>query len=325
MLKDNESVYRIKDGYIRDGYCQSMVAYGNKITLVSLDGVVLCDDRKNNKTIINSYIDDSRRKDMPYANIPMHTSISNNSLINYANVILKDENHYYSITDGYLCESSIVCDNSKKYIVSRILHPNIDNLSIDNNGDMVLESFTATREDLINLIGKNGADKVFYIRSNGEYLGEDFKLPSNEQLKEISLTGLRSCINEVKEFISTNDDDKLGSFLEDTGLLKFLENSASRDDIEGIRYNLFNGLLFVVRLYDDKIKIHGFNIEFLTPDKFNVGVIDLLDNDRTIEDIYHDAKHIKATKSPYIPLELNPNVTKEDIKEAKKKVKEKFN
>ena len=73
MKKTNEIIQRIKSCYVADDCIQIMTPYRDGITILSQDDI-LFHYKKNSNYYINKYLQDERRKQFPYSNIPTHYS-----------------------------------------------------------------------------------------------------------------------------------------------------------------------------------------------------------------------------------------------------------
>lgn len=321
MSKNDSVVLRVKDCYVIDDCCQLMMPYLDIVTVISKDGVLFYDDKSCNKTYINKYVDDLRKDGLPYANIPTHVSSDYGVVMDYANVLLDYNKLYVSITSGYITVFKSIKDKDKAFIVSKSIYP-IQRSNEDEIGLIArreVEDYN-TREELFEIIGKKDYDNVFYVLDNGTYIN-DLIIPSNEELSEYSATRLRRTVSKVAKYIDEYDNE-LGNYLSDTGLIEFLKESANKDSIDNSKCALFdNHTLFVVRVKDNDINIEGFNIIFVSPDKFFIDKVTVPVNNMELCDLYKNAKVVRKTRSPKIPLELNPNIKREDIKNAKLLVK----
>ena len=73
MKKTSEIVQKIKSCYVEDDCIQIMVPYKDEITILSQDDI-LFHYKKNSNYYINKYLQDERRKQFLYSNIPTHYS-----------------------------------------------------------------------------------------------------------------------------------------------------------------------------------------------------------------------------------------------------------
>lgn len=325
MSKKDSIVLRVKDCYIVDDCCQLMMPYLDIATVISKDGVLFYDNKPCNKTFINKYVDDSRKNGMPYSNIPKHVSSDFGVVMDYANVLLDYNKLYVAITSGYITVFKSIKEKDKAFIISKSIYPTkvSDEHEIGVIARMEAEDFN-TREELYDILGKNNYDDVYYVLDNGTYL-KHLSIPSNEELKESSANRLRKTVSKVVNYIDEYDNE-LGDYLSDTGLIEFLKESSNKDSIDNSKCPLFDDhTLFAVRTKENELSIEGYNITFISPDNFFVDRFIVPVNDTELSDIYKSAKIVRKTRSPKIPLRLNPDIDKEDIKKAKLLVKKSSN
>ena len=112
MLK-GETVVRIPNHYISNNCAQIMKSYVDEMMIISPKGIVFCDLR--GEDIVNSYINDKRRRFFPYHNIPTHIRKRwfNNSKYKITNQLIDFDTPYlvlsselqptelYAIKNGY--------------------------------------------------------------------------------------------------------------------------------------------------------------------------------------------------------------------------------
>jgi len=122
---------RIPKCYVIEDAVQIRVSFDKKITIISSDfnnEGILChynldDDSQN----INKYINDQRRKNFPFGNIPIYKEIQlkftdSSKIINYVNQIMNFNKHYISIIgNGYIKDRYIVQDGEEAIAYSRMI------------------------------------------------------------------------------------------------------------------------------------------------------------------------------------------------------------
>lgn len=72
MKKDDKIVYAVKDCYVADDCVQIMIPVRDNSTILSQDGILFHSEKKNSSVYTNKYLEDERRHQFPYSNIPMH-------------------------------------------------------------------------------------------------------------------------------------------------------------------------------------------------------------------------------------------------------------
>ena len=73
MKNTNEIVQRIESHYVGDECIQLAIPYRNAITILDQDGI-LFHDKIGSNLYINKYLEDERRSQFPYSNIPIYYS-----------------------------------------------------------------------------------------------------------------------------------------------------------------------------------------------------------------------------------------------------------
>lgn len=77
----------------------------------------------------------------------------------------------------------------------------------------------------------------------------------------------------------------------------------------------------IMRTDENDISIQYVEANFVSINNYKVDIIDLPVNKYTLGQVKYLSSTILRTKKSKIPLRLNPGVTKQDIKEARKMVK----
>ena len=122
MKKTNEIVQRIQSHYVGDDCIQIMFPYQDTLTILNQDGM-LYHHKPGSSVYVNKYLEDERRKQFPYSNIPTHFSRVKFKKVAYTNQLLDFEKPYIRIGDGYFSESFVIKDNNQALLISSIMEP----------------------------------------------------------------------------------------------------------------------------------------------------------------------------------------------------------
>lgn len=101
MEKSKEYVQKIKSHYVGNDCVQVMIPYQNALTIVSPDGM-LYHHTPESRIYVNKYLEDERRKQFPYSNIPTHYSRILFKKFAYTNQILDFDKPYIRIGEWFL-------------------------------------------------------------------------------------------------------------------------------------------------------------------------------------------------------------------------------
>lgn len=313
MKKVSEIVQRIESHYVGDDCCQIMLPFGSKATIISNDGILF---HKSHDDLINSYLSDERRKRFPYSNIPIHFFEDNLcGKIGYTNQLINFDTPVVRIGSGCVIESFAVKDNSSALFVSNVLYSYEDDKFI--SWEKIL-----CRDDVLKLLTAKEGEEVFYVTSEGEWYTE---IPFVEEEKIIDLVrhNMHNNISEVRMYIERSNDS-LGNYIVNNAMLNFMQECCDKVDfgILNLNANLYgNDIMFVVRIIDGEISIKGFKIRFVSRNKYLVHTYDIPVTKYTLEQLKFTSLKIEKTREPKISLKSNPNISKQDIQEAKRMVK----
>ena len=121
MKKVSEVVQRVESHYVGDDCIQVTIPYINTIIILNKDGIIYS-HKNGSHPSINKYVEDERRKQFPYSNIPTHYSrIGLFGKMNYTNQLLNFEEPYIRIVDGVIIESFAVKDKNEALLINKIL------------------------------------------------------------------------------------------------------------------------------------------------------------------------------------------------------------
>lgn len=121
MKRTNEIVQKINHWYVGDDCVQLMVPYKNSLTILNKDGI-LYHHKDGSENSINCYVNDERRKQFPYSNIPIHNSkLGLFDKCHYTNQLFNFEQPYIRIGDYHLIESYAIRENNEALVMNRIM------------------------------------------------------------------------------------------------------------------------------------------------------------------------------------------------------------
>lgn len=305
-----QKVQKIEKHYVGDDCIQIMVPYRDKITVLDENGIVLHSENNLN-LYINKYLDDERRKQFPYSNIPTHFSRKGFDKISYANMILEYDKPYIRVSGGFVKESYVVRDNNNAYLFSTIT-------------ETLRHMKFMTYDELMEFVGKKDGEEVYYVYVDGSIHPENRSLyPNEDKIYSHIQEKLNKNLKAFREYERTHTDSVSSYLTENPWFLNYFEQSIKNVDLSSMDFNIGLGedpTLLIIRVKDKNITIQGLDVIFVRENKFKATICDIPVNKYTLEQLKYVAK-IEKTKEPRIPLRLNPGVDKEDIEIAKKWVK----
>lgn len=311
MKKVPEIVQKIESYYVSDDCIQIMIPYKNAITILNKDGI-LFHNKVDSNLQINKYLEDERRKQFPYSNIPTHYStVGLSKKITYSNQLFEFEKPYIRIFDGYIVESFVVKDNNQALLINSVMQ--------------TYNKYTKhmTYDELLKFVEKNdNNEQTYYVYLNGSIPYSDSQLyPNEERIYNYIKNQFEKAIKNFREYQQCNLDTVSRFLSQNPWFLDYIEQNINNLDLSLVDFNIgIDGTLLIIRTNDDNITIQGIDASFIKHDDFKVDIYDILVTKYTLEQLKFKSK-INTTKEPRIPLRLNPSVTKQDIQEAKQMVK----
>lgn len=312
MKKTNEIVQRIESHYVGDECIQLAIPYRNAITILDQDGI-LFHDKIGSNLYINKYLEDERRSQFPYSNIPIYYSkkMFKGKIYN-TNQLLDFEKPYISIGDNQIIERFVVKDGGQALLIKKI---------------MKMDKYTRhmTYDELLKLTEKNDTDdQTYYVYLDGAvHLNDGNLFPTEERIYNHIKSQFEKNIKDFREYQEKNSDIVSIYLRNYPYFLDYMEQSISNHiDLSLIDFNIGVGYgpFLIIRIDNSNITIQGINATFIRQDDYKVDIYNIPVNDYTLEQLKFMPK-INITKEPKIPLKLNPGVTRQDIQEAKQMVK----
>ena len=227
MKKINEFVQKIKSHYVGNDCVQVMIPYQNALTIVSPDGM-LYHHTPESRIYINKYLEDERRKQFPYSNIPTHYSRILFKKFAYTNQILDFDKPYIRIGNGFWLESYAVKDNNQALLVSSIKQPTeyIKHMTYD---------------ELLKFIGNsnnNNKEEIYYVSlSGGIPINNQEVIPSKEEIHKYIKESLSKNVQAFKREIE-DPESSVGRYLRDNPwFIEYAEKSFKNIDYSAIDFN----------------------------------------------------------------------------------------
>lgn len=317
MKKVNKVVQRIKSHYTGNDCVQVMAAYKDNLTILSKDGISYYQE-KNTDFYINKYLNDDRRYQFPYSNIPTHDeNIGFFNRYHFTNQLLNYQQPYIRIGDGIIIESYAIKENNEAFLINELLEADKDTAIMTR--EEVDEIFEESKDD---------EGKKYILDLNGVIDFNKEGIASEEKIYQDIKQSLLNNIKDLKEYISLNYDSVVGSYLNKNPLfLKYVAESLNIIDLNSIRFNVpilnfnSNNMTVIVKIKDNNIKIEVVKIYFMESNLYKVDTYRLPITKYTLDELKNVTSKVINTKEPKIPLSLNPNISKEDVKEAKRLIR----
>lgn len=288
MKKIKSIVQEVDPIYVHDDCLQMMMAYKDYLLLLG-NGNILYRDIPG-YDYINEYLNDERREEFPYSNIPKHKKKVMLQTFDVTNQLLEYETPYLRLSGSFSSILYALKDNNKAYIVNDFL------------ASTKITEEDVTREELDELFAySNDHLKIFKYNNNW---GNSLKLPTNEEILDMFK-------EEAKHYIKV---DSANLYIQ-KALKHIIDNASYSSIIED--YKFCEDDILVVESSSDKLSINLISIRFMGEDKYKIIKKEVPINKYTLDYISTVDKKIKLVKEPDINLRLNKDLTKKDIEKAK--------
>lgn len=311
MAKVNEVVQRIESHSVGDDCIQVMVPYKSEITILNKDGIIYS-HKEGSHIFINNYVDDERKKQFPYSNIPIHyEKVGFFEKMIFANQLFDFEKPYISIVDNHIIESFAVKDKNEALLINKIIA-----------GDRKTKYIT--RQELEELFKENQNKLVLYLEDESISVGQYHPLASEEQIYKYVKNEITENVEEFRKYVDTNRSSTVGWYLcEHPLFLDFVEQGIKSFDLKNMELDirLKGGRAIIVNSSENDMTMQYVRASFVSINNYKINIIDLPVNKYTLEQLKNLSPIIIKTKEPRISLKLNPGVSKQELQEAKQMVK----
>lgn len=305
---NNEIIQKIESQYVGRDCIQIMMPYLESLTVISDDGIQyhFVPDSDN---YINKYLEDKRKKQFPYSNIPIHYTKNNESReITEVNQLIDFERPYLLVGDGFYRELYAIKKGSEALLVNNPI-----------TSDKKIKHMTYT--ELMDYISKRDEEELYYINMDG-YLFDQDSIPTEEELFDYIKNVLSMIITDFEAEKNNPNSKPLGDFLRKYHIfLDYAKECMKEIDFSLIDFNTrLIAPFLVVRLKEGNIEVEEIEPIFTKLNDYKITTRQLHINRYSLEQLRYIVKLYPA-KEPNIPLRLNPGVTRSDIRKAKQKVK----
>ncbi len=313
-----EVIQKIEKQYVGEDCIQMMIPFKKCITILNQDGILFHQMKGSNLLYINKYMEDERRKQFPYYNIPLHNARVGFNVLTYTNQLLEYGKPYIKIGDGKISENYVLKEKDEAVLVNATMEVNKN-------------SKYMTYEEFLKVISKSDDkdEQTYFVYLDGSIPineNEDNLYPFKDFKEAIYNWIQNKLMQNIKDFRDYQEEhsDLVGDYLkENPWFLNYMEACVKNLDLSLMEFNLkiFKDVtLLVIRIKDKDIKIQGIEATFVKEDTFKVDMYDIPVTRYTLEQIKSIPK-MNITREPKISLKLNPHVTASDIEEAKQMIR----
>ncbi len=292
--KGCECVQTINNCYVNNDCVEVMVPHlGHGITIFNAEKIVY-HYSPNSDLFINDYLDDNRKNQFPYYQIPTHLSFVRGRKVEYINQLYNFNTIYIEITDGKVIESFSLRDGRNALLVRRNVLPVKENekiMSRDNVNQLILSANG----------GILGFDAGIY---------ENFSLMSDSNIVDLYRDQL---IGEITK-------NKKGKVFKNEHFYKILDSLSIADVPKGL--TVLDDAILVVINNNEITSIQSIVVRFASVDQFIVEISSYPLKYYNLEEL-KELKDICLVKTmkPKFPRILNHNIDRYELKNEKKVLK----
>ena len=224
MANMNERIQRIDSYYVGNDCVQVMFPFRDTISIISQNGI-LFHYKPGSSVYVNKYLEDERREQFPYSNIPMHYARIRGKKYTYTNQLLDFDKPYINISDGGIEENYVVKDNNEALLVTNV-NETVNYHTVHMTFEEFLR-FTGKHDENDN--NKENSERVYYLGINGGLYDYDTILKSKERIHYYIRNYYFNIINRIEKRLNSYDDTNIphiGRYLlEAPWLIEYLKKS----------------------------------------------------------------------------------------------------
>ena len=309
MRVNDEFVERVHECFVKDDCVQLMFPYQEFMFLFGNNDILYYRNILDDKVMINKYLDDRRRFSFPYSSIPLHIErVGLFYKIKFVNQILDFEKPYIKINDSCCTIRTVFKDGN-----SAIVHTKI--VDMKNTFE---RQCTLSRSELHNFLktgflfgyDENEYSKIFLINGDAKLSKNEFSEQDEQRILGLQRKKLLDAIGRM----NIND-----CYVD--SIKKNLRKGVSKLD-EFDTFEVCNNNLLIKLKENGDIKVDKISIFYLNEYEYALTISNIPITKQTLNMIKSNCKlsKIRPMIAPKISLNLNPNITKEQLKEEKQKV-----
>ena len=303
MKRKTEIVIKIPSYSVGEDCLQIKLRYKDLMTIFSPAGIIFKD--MPNQDYVHKYLEDERRKQFPYSNIPVHNRKIFFKKYKFANQLLDFETTYLTMTEIGLVERFAVKKGNEALIFNK---------SCQFQESVVRYLTKAELDELLSVTEDFGK----YIFKGNEYIKESKIYNGLPPLKESTLVEYFKKYTKNQIAVLEYKDQMLWMQLKQN-MGRLIEN-ATIDDIPENFY-IDDIIMITTNMKNNDITIQKISIEFMNLDCYKVEFSSIPITRCTLEQL-KSAKIYESKKTKINPR-LNPEIDVAEIQLAERLVLEK--
>lgn len=276
-------IKRVPSHYVGDDCLQEMVGYKDALMILSPEGVIYQDTNTENK--INEYLNDERRHQFPYSNIPTHYQKVLFKKYLFINQILNFETPYLQLTSKGMFVQYALKNGKEGIIINETL------MNMNSSQEKLL-----TRKEVESFFDYEDG-KVFVF--NNSVFGK-LVMPTTEDI-----------LSRYRNFVSNVIDNN-------SQIESLTEKLISKLEIDDIPNNFDikspNNVILMIVGKAKEMELNFVDIKFMNEDSYKLILREIPITKYNLEQMKNFI--VLNAKEPKINLGINPEITKEDINAA---------
>ena len=297
-----EFVQKVDSHYVGNECVQVMMGYRGCMLLLNPNGLIYHD--QENCDYINKYLDDDRRNQFPYSNIPYHNQRVGFRKYKYVNQLLEYDTPYLRLTPNGYIESYALKDGKQALVVSKTCFH-------DDEQELLL-----SRQELENLFALSTDEKEKKLIIYGGDVRGGLQLPTDDMLVRNYQANAQ---NDIKFMLNTANTYSSAEY-NYRSFTNLIDNAGIESIPENHKFMADN--VTIIKMNGEEITLQNATVRFMGPDKFAVYIEDLPVNSYTLDQVKSKITKAKVSKEPKINPRLNHEIAQEEVVKAKSLIKQ---
>lgn len=313
-MMDEKIVRKIEECYVGEDCVQVELPYVETLSVFSKEGM-LFHDEGDADFYVNQYMEEERRHQFPYSNIPIVHTKKYGQEMTYINQLFQFNQSYLIVQDQKIKECYVVKDTKNAYMLTRDIEGYVNEVEMPREEfiEFVKSSLIDNNQEIILWNGKTTSfsEKELIVRSEKQRL---------EDIKE-SLKKLCEVLRDDSQIRS-----KISSYLLPfPQFFQLLEQCLQKADLKDLEFDipiLNDEQVLFCKCNGEETSITKLEMAYVQENRYRVTKLKYETTDYPLEEIKYLMGPIEEPEKIPISLILNPNVTKQELKEEENRVKQ---
>ena len=282
---------KIPAHYVGEDCLQEMIGYKGSLLMLSPDEIIYQDTHAEEK--INKYLEDERRHQFPYSNIPTHYQRVPFKKFLFTNQLLNFNTPYLQFSSQGIYTQYAVKDG--------------------DNGIVVLERIMSSEQPQEKLLTKEEIDSYFDFEDDKAFIYKGYVLG------KLILPDTTTILNHYKNYASNVIRNEYVTNSETEMVIDSLISNLSVSSIpSNFTFLSSDEIILMMRGSGNKMQLQLVDVKYMNEDCYKLITRNIPINLYTLEQIRNF--RLFSAREPKFSLKLNPDIDKQELEKAQQLV-----